>query len=850
MPEEKKQTIAEEAGLPDNWVPVDMDPIVPGANNGPAGVAYGRGGAPAQGPQGFKSTSDMPPYFSGSISPDMAHDSDYVRSQIASPAVPTVPLMPIAQSGKPQVNAAITSIIKSTTTAATKTASTFLFRGVWQSFVTYNVNDVVIFNGSTYLALLGNSGLQPDLNHDAGIAEGVQVGNAAWTLISENLVFNTTPPNVLTVGGFGPYVNGAGSTGSGTSASVTGTPGAGAGIALLTVVTADGGNSITAPTGWTQLAGIAGNWQVFYKVLSGLSPVSPTATLSISDNWDARVDFFQFGGFASVSISQVAVNSVNQATILIGNGSGLVVAGQNVVFSGLSTATFLNGQTVNVTTANATQFTCTIAPGHANYGPTADTGIVSVVMQQSSREASGGGGSPLSKTFTVANVKKGSIFAMFAETTRSGTGTASSTSDTNGNAYTTLNTNQNNLSMMCGFSATNSTAGNKPTVSMVVSPSPLTAAGWIVLELAGSASVSQYQPYDVAEFRGSMWVCLFETTGDAFTNPASWGLIGPGMGYVNSQTASYAALAADTGRLLSFNSSSAMTLTLPNPVPAPPAGISETGWFIFVENIGTGTLTISHNSLTIDGVAADITLGQNQGVGIFADPTGNYETWHGVNSIAMPGIFTVTGPNGSGLITIGLATETANTVWAGPTSGGAATPTFRLLVNADLPATTPTVPPEFSLTGNVASPAGALAIAKVSQPANQVWASPDGAPGVPVFRALTGNDVPVPSKLSLAQAIGTFVTTSKSGVLRLPGNVIPPAGVYRVSVNFFLQANASAGTLDVAIGWNDGTATRSATNGTLGAPADISTAALNVADGTIVIVSDGIHDITWAMTLV
>jgi hypothetical protein len=40
----------------------------------------------------------------------------------------------------------------------------------------------------------------------------------------------------------------------------------------------------------------------------------------------------------------------------------------------------------------------------------------------------------------------------------------------------------------------------------------------------------------------------------------------------------------------------------------------------------------------------------------------------------------------SGTLTCGLPTETANTVWAGPTTGSAAAPTFRALVGADLPA--------------------------------------------------------------------------------------------------------------------------------------------------------------------
>jgi hypothetical protein len=41
----------------------------------------------------------------------------------------------------------------------------------------------------------------------------------------------------------------------------------------------------------------------------------------------------------------------------------------------------------------------------------------------------------------------------------------------------------------------------------------------------------------------------------------------------------------------------------------------------------------------------------------------------------------------SGTLGLTLSTELANLVWAGPGSGGATTPTFRALVNADLPAT-------------------------------------------------------------------------------------------------------------------------------------------------------------------
>lgn len=53
---------------------------------------------------------------------------------------------------------------------------------------------------------------------------------------------------------------------------------------------------------------------------------------------------------------------------------------------------------------------------------------------------------------------------------------------------------------------------------------------------------------------------------------------------------------------------------------------------------------------------------------------------------------------GAGTLTLSLATQTANLVWAGPASGGAATPTFRALVSADIPTSL------LNITGSIRKP--------------------------------------------------------------------------------------------------------------------------------------------------
>jgi hypothetical protein len=102
-------------------------------------------------------------------------------------------------------------------------------------------------------------------------------------------------------------------------------------------------------------------------------------------------------------------------------------------------------------------------------------------------------------------------------------------------------------------------------------------------------------------------------------------------------TANYTAVTTDSGTLLSFNSASAVTLTLP---AVPPSA----KWNIAVENIGAGVLTIARNGLLIDTAAANLTLNQNCGTEIFTDGT-NYLTQRGIPGITvLTGDVTASGP--------------------------------------------------------------------------------------------------------------------------------------------------------------------------------------------------------------
>ena len=87
---------------------------------------------------------------------------------------------------------------------------------------------------------------------------------------------------------------------------------------------------------------------------------------------------------------------------------------------------------------------------------------------------------------------------------------------------------------------------------------------------------------------------------------------------------------------------------------------------------------------TVQGTAGQVLTSDGSGAPYWATVPGTGT----VTSVglSMPSIFNVTGSpvTISGTLTADLANQTANTVFAGPSAGGAAAPAFRTLVNADL----------------------------------------------------------------------------------------------------------------------------------------------------------------------
>ena len=659
-PQEK--TIAQEAGLPDNWHPIDTAPIVPGA-------------PPAQSPL---SGSDR--YLQGSLPSAYQQDVDFTRTAYEGSSTPKLSIMPLGIQGQPSANAAVQSTASITIpfsgTPTPVVGSGMNFCGVWGPSTLYSIYDVVIFNLSAYVASEANSGQQPDNTP------------LVWELLSENLVFNPIPltPGAPGFGAFDKSAHAHGATAPITTGSLV--PANSQGWAVLAEVNI--GNPSLLPSSFSPVAVGSIGPSIGFLNLPTAAPVSASYS-SGSPGWTTNLLLFagtQFSLTASATAAKIVTN------VLTVTCSQSFIAGTNVSLSGFSgTLTFLNGVSGTIISVTPTNFTLNFT--HADQALTSGAGVATNAPYL--QMATSTGFSSFPQTLTLSNpVQKGStILVAVLNNHISGAdsvGAISSVSD-GVNSYAFANSQGSPNGGYANLAWATNVASGTPTITVNGTFSGnIPNAFLVMMELPGGiGTITKYVPYDVVEFRGSTFVCTAETTEDPFTNISGWALIAQGTGSIDLLSASYLAVANDYGRLLTNTSSSNITVTLPATPPTNPIS-GGASWWVALQASGTGTLTISPNGLLLDGSSSSLVLTQNSGVLIYTDGF-NYHTMRGFGTltsfaITVPSWLTavVTNPNGAATsVAITGTSEPANQVLAAPNgSAGALSP--RLLVGADIPA--------------------------------------------------------------------------------------------------------------------------------------------------------------------
>lgn len=244
----------------------------------------------------------------------------------------------------------------------------------------------------------------------------------------------------------------------------------------------------------------------------------------------------------------------------------------------------------------------------------------------------------------------------------------------------------------------------------------------------------------------------------------------------------------------------------------------------------SGSITSPHAS-SVQGLSAAINarvaglLQAGAGVSLLYNGTAGTLTISATGTVtsvglALPNIFTVTGSpiTAAGTLTASLTPQNANHVWAGPTSGAPAAPTFRALTSADLP----TLGVAQGGTGRTALASGALlygsgADTLLSLPPGStdhvltvrdglpVWALPSSNPyAQPVeyddFNSVNGRLgwVDVVDGADAAAGVGT-ATKDHPGVARLSTGTTSSGRIFRQLANGSLILGGGPVELDFVL---------------------------------------------------
>ena len=587
-------TLNQQAGLTENWQPVESTPIQPG---NPTTYAGGN-------PPGIQPPS-MAPYFSGSIPPAMQLQPDTVRTQYGSGSIPSARLMPVGPAGQAGLSSAIQSVVSQQADSGSLITLSMPAQYIVTPGSNISVSWVPVASNLGLFGPVSGAATLPTFRSMVAADEPSTTVNSVTndtnihgSIAAQNLTLSWSGLLAIARGGTGTATPNlvAGSnitiTGSWPNQTISSSGGGIGGVSKIytnylasaadngTLLSFDSSNSSGGSSGGGVTLTLpspppSNKWVVFVENIgAGLLVVSPNG-LDI-DNSPSSLGVTQFQGFV---IFTDGVNYFTETGLSEGGGGG----GGTVLSVAMTVPSWLSVSGSPITSAGTLAVTATggLTSNQVLATPNGTSGALAVRPLVAADLPSSTANSVVNDT----NVT-GSITAQVLTLGWTGTLVAAR-----------LNSN-----VVQGIT-------NGTNVTGTISAQNLTL-GWTGQLSVANGGTGTASPGLVA--------------GSNITITGSWpnqtisssGGSGGGFGGVSYLHSSYLAQSSDAGKLLSFDSSSSssssLKLTLPNPPPS-------STWAIFVENIGVGNLIVSPNGLQLDSSSSSLNLTQYQGLVIFTD---------------------------------------------------------------------------------------------------------------------------------------------------------------------------------------------------------------------------------------
>jgi len=265
-------------------------------------------------------------------------------------------------------------------------------------------------------------------------------------------------------------------------------------------------------------------------------------------------------------------------------------------------------------------------------------------------------------------------------------------------------------------------------------------------------------------------------------------------------------------------------------------------------DVGTDGITITSGSNAVIGAGTSISQQKSDASHNGYLSSTDWSTFNSkgsgtVTSVALtsPGVvYTVSGSpvTGSGTLALNLISQSANTFLAGPTSGSAVAPTFRVLVASDLPSGTGTVTSVnasdgtiYNVTGGPITGSGTLVFNLINQSANTAFMGPvSGSATTPTFRTLQVQDYSAFPILAFgnggdgALSINSGTTTATRDMyysgITITGTGVLNTACCRIFCSGSLDlSNAPAGAIVSTLGTSPSSGSPAGTGGTAGVQA-------------------------------